>query len=256
MRAERFDFDKSSDLSENILVNEAYLEKFDVSNPIGKTINLADEKKYILGVIGNIIDHVYRDSEAVPMIMLAAKEAECQSLIVKAEVDKEEEVFASLNESWKKLIPDRPFTGRYQDDIAVGYALKDNNNLKTIFYYLALLGCILSITGIFALSSLNVSRRIKEIGIRKVLGASTNKIILLLNKEFAITMTIAVVLGCILGIFLTNQLLNFIYKYHIGVGPIPIMLGSILIIVVAFLTTSATIYQAANMNPSQTLRDE
>lgn len=251
-----FDFDISSDLTENIIVNQAYLKKFDISEPIGKIINLADEKKFIIGVTGNIIDHVYEDYEPIPKVLLAIEEEACRRIVVKADTDKEEEVFAFLELTWKKLIPDRPFTGRYQDDMVMGYAYKDNNNLKTIFLYLAVLGSLLSITGIFALSSLNVSRRIKEIGIRKVLGASTQKIILLMNRDFAITMILAVVFGSALGIFLTNQLLNFIYKYHIGVGVFPVLMSIIFIVGTAFLTTSMTIFSAANMNPSETLRDE
>ena len=251
-----FDFDQSSDLNENIIVNQAYVEKFDITDPIGKTINLADEKKYIIGVTGNIIDHVYQDYEPIPKIILAASEEDCRRLIVKADAGKEEEVFAYLEDSWKKLIPDRPFTGRYQDDMTMGMVYKENNNLKTIFLYLAVLGSLLSITGIFALSSLNVSRRIKEIGIRKVLGASTNKIILLLNRDFAITMILAIVIGSALGIFLTSELLNFIYKFHIGVGVFSVLISIVFIVATAFLTTSATIFSAANMNPSETLRDE
>ena len=251
-----FDFNKASDLNENIIVNRAYLDKYRVTDPIGKMVILADQKKYIIGVFENIIDHVYKEYEAVPKILLAADDNECKTILVKARPGQEEEVFTFLEESWKQLIPDRPFTGRYQDDIAMGYALQDNNNLKTIFYYMAILGGVLSITGIFALSSLNVSRRIKEIGIRKVLGASTRKIIFLLNKEFAITMVIAVILGSALGAFLTGQLLDFIYKFHISVGIIPILVSILIVIGAAFITTSTTIYSAANTNPSETLRDE
>ena len=251
-----FDYDKTSDLAENVIVNEAYLEKYNVTDPIGKVVNLEGNKKYIIGVYKNIIDHVYEDFEALPKILLAVPDEDCKTLIIKAKSEQEEKVFTELTTSWKELIPDRPFNGRYQDELAVGYALEDNNNLKTIFYYMAILGGILSITGIFALSSLNVSRRIKEIGIRKVLGASTNKIILLLNKEFGLTMVIAVFLGSLLGIFLTNQLLDFIYKFHIEIGVLPITFSILIIFVAALLTTSATIYSAANTNPSETLRDE
>lgn len=251
-----FDFDKTSDLEEAILVNQAYVDKFQVNNPIGEIVNLADKKYYIIGVTENIIDNVYRDFEAIPKAMIAAREEDCMTLIVKVRPNQEEEVFSYLEASWKELVDDRPFTGRYQDEVAMGYAINDNNNLRTIFMYMAFLGGFLSLTGIFALSSLNVSRRIKEIGIRKVLGASTPKIILLLNREFAITMAIAVLLGGTLGVFLSNQLLNLIYKFHISVGAFTVVLAAFMVVLAAFLTTSATIFSAANTNPSETLRDE
>ncbi len=251
-----FNFDNQSDINENVIVNEAYVEKYQLHNPIGKMVNLEGNKKYIIGVYRNIIENVYRDYDPVPNIFLAANDESCKTLIVKAKPNKGEEVFAYLESSWKELVDDRPFTGKYQDELALGSALNDNNNLKTIFYYMAILGGLLSLTGIFALSSLNVSRRIKEIGIRKVLGASTKTIILLLNREFAITMLIAVILGSGFGVFLTNQILDIIYEYHISSGTIPIVISSIIVVILAFLTTSSTIYSAANTNPSETLRDQ
>jgi ABC-type antimicrobial peptide transport system permease subunit len=251
-----FDFEKASDTLENVIINEAYAQKFQVDNPLGKTINLEGNKKYIIGVTKNIIDHVYQEYEPIPKVLLAAPEEKYKSIIVKTQPNQEEEAFTALEKSWKSLIPDRPFTGRFQDDIALGYALQDNNNLKTIFYYMAILGGILSVSGIFALSSLNVSRRIKEIGIRKVMGASTQNIILLMNKEFSIIIGISLVLGSIMGTFLTGQLLDFIYKFHIDVGFWPVAFGALLIAIVALLTTSSTILQAAQTNPSETLRDE
>jgi ABC-type antimicrobial peptide transport system permease subunit len=256
MEGRAFDFDRSSDLTEHVIVNEAYVDQFQLEEPIGAVINLEGDKKYVIGVMRNTIDHVYEDFEPVPRILLPTKDEDCKTIIVKAEEDKEEEVFEALQAAWKEIVPDRPFNGRYQDDIAVGYALKDNNNLRTIFYYMAILGGVLSITGIFALSSLNVSSRIKEIGIRKVLGASTQKIILLMNRYFGITMLAALILGSALGYLLTNQLLEFIYKYHIDIGPAAILPSVLIVLTAALLTTSATIYGAANTNPSDTLRDE
>ena len=229
---------------------------FGDENPIGKLVNLEGNKKYIIGITNDIIDHVYKDFEAEPKIYLAAEDKDCKTLIVKTKPGMKDEAFEYLESSWKEIVSIRPFTGRFQDEMALSYALEDNNNMRTIFFYMAILGGVLSITGIFALSSLNVSRRIKEIGIRKVLGASTQRIILLLNKEFAITMLIAVIIGSVVGVILTNQLLGFIYKFHISVGVITIIISALIIVIAALLTTSSTIYAAANTNPSETLRDE
>ena len=256
LEGRHFNFDQSTDFTENVLVNQSYVDQFNIENPIGKLVNLEGNKKYIIGVTSDIIDHVYQDFEAEPKIYLAAEDKDCKTLIVKTNPGMKDEAFEYLASSWKDVISDRPFTGRFQDDMVLSYALQDNNNMKTIFFYMAILGGVLSITGIFALSSLNVSRRIKEIGIRKVLGASTQRIILLLNKEFAITMLIAVIIGSVLGVILTNQLLGFIYKFHISVGVITILISTLIIVIAALLTTSSTIYSAANTNPSETLRDE
>ena len=77
-----------------------------------------------------------------------------------------------------------------------------------------------------------------------------------MNKEFAITLLSAVILGSILGVLLTNQLLGFIYKFHISISAPTIAFSILIIIAAAFTTTSSTIYSTANRNPSETLRDE
>jgi ABC-type antimicrobial peptide transport system permease subunit len=248
--------DNQTDYDEAIIVNEEYIRKFNIEDPIGALVNLKDGKRYIVGVIQDIVWDLYSDTFLVPEIYIPVKEEEYEMLIVKAEGENEQGVYEYLEESWKKLIPDRPFTGRYQSELAVGFARKDNNNMQQIFFALAILGSLLSLTGIFALSSLNVTKRFKEIGIRKVMGASSQRILFQLNTGFFWTMVLASVLGAFLGNFITNLVLGVIYKYHISVGIMTLILGSLSVLMVALITTSVTILSAANTNPAYILRDE
>ncbi|MEX2234119.1 MAG: FtsX-like permease family protein [Cyclobacteriaceae bacterium] len=81
-----------------------------------------------------------------------------------------------------------------------------------------ILGGLLSAAGIFALASLNIAKRTKEIGIRKALGATVNNIVGLLNKEFVVILLIAGIFGAVGGYYATNYLLSSLYAYHIPVG--------------------------------------
>jgi ABC-type antimicrobial peptide transport system permease subunit len=193
--------DNTNDLEEAIIVNEEYLRKFNIKDPIGKMVNLASGKRYIVGVIQDIIWNVFNDAILVPEVYLPVSEEEYQILVVQADPENEQQVFEYLEETWKAIIPDRPFSGNFQYDIAIGYAMQDNENMQQIFFALAVLGSLLSLTGIFALSSLNVSRRFKEIGIRKVMGASSQRILMQLNKGFFWTLILASVAGAFLGYF-------------------------------------------------------
>jgi len=248
--------DNQSDFDEAIIVNEEYLRKFNVEEPIGTMVNLKDGKRYIVGIIQDVIRDVYSDGIIVPEVYMPVREDEYEMLIVKASEENQQKVFGFLEETWKGIIPDRPFTGVFQSDLAFGQAMQDNSNLRQIFFALAILGGILSLTGIFALSSLNVRKRFKEIGIRKVMGASSHRILIQLNKGFVFTLLFAGMLGIFLGYFITDQILGIIYKYHIPVGLMTLIFGSMAVLFVAFITTSITILSAANTNPAHILRDE
>jgi ABC-type antimicrobial peptide transport system permease subunit len=176
--------------------------------------------------------------------------------VVKAEHEYLPEIQKYLEKVWKELYPTKPFESKFQDELVLGEGRNLNANLEKIFLFITLLGGLLSASGIFALASLNVAKRTKEIGIRKALGASVNNIVGLLNREFMIILIIAVILGSLGGYFLTGELLGQIYKYHIPVGIIPVILCSAVIFGIGIFTTSATILKAAKTNPVETLRSE
>jgi len=248
--------DNETDFDESIIVNEEYVKRFGIQDPLGKMVNLQDGKRYIVGVVGNFIREIWSGGTTVPEVFIPVREEEYQILVIRTGDEHRQEVFDYMDASWKEIIPDRPFTGRFQEDITYGSAIHENNNMRQIFFALAILGGLLSITGIFALSSLFVARRFKEIGIRKVMGATSQTILLQLNAGFFWTLVVSSVVGGILGYFLTEQILGVMYSHHISVGILTIVFGSIFILVVALMTTSLTILSAANTNPAYILRDE
>ena len=122
--------------------------------------------------------------------------------------------------------------------------------------FITILGGLLSASGIFALASLNVIRRTKEIGIRKTLGATVVNIVGLMNREFVAILILAGIAGSIGGYFATNKILGILYAYHIDVSILLVILSSVCIFVVGIFTTSITILKAARANPVSTLRSE
>ncbi len=251
-----FNKNSDTDFDESIIVNEEYLRRFEIDEPIGKMVNLVNGKRYIVGVVEDIIREVWSGGKTVPEVFIPVPEEEYNILVVKAKSENKQEVFNYLSESWKSIIPDRPFTGMFQSDLSIGNAIQENNNMRQIFFALAVLGGILSITGIFALSSLFVSRRFKEIGIRKVMGATSQNLLIQLNSGFFWTLLSASAAGAVLGYVLTNQILGVMYRFHIDVGIGTLIFGSLGVLIIALLTTTFIILSAANTNPAYILRDE
>ncbi len=96
----------------------------------------------------------------------------------------------------------------------------------------------------------------KEIGVRKVLGASIGHIIVILNTRFAIILLIALVIGSVASHFLANGLMDSIWKYHVSPGVITFAASAFILVTVTSLTIGFKIYNAARMNPVSTLRTE
>ena len=165
-------------------------------------------------------------------------------------------VRSSVEKEWKRLFPARPFESRLQEDIVYEEAGSYNTNLGKILAFITILGCLLSVSGIYALAGLNVQRRMKEIGVRRVLGASAGSIIQLLNREFAIILGLAAMLGGLGGYALTNALMGSLYVQHIEIGLVTLVLCGLSIFAVGIATTSGTIFRSALKNPTETLKSE
>lgn len=246
----------ASDFTENIVVNQYFADHLLNGLKVGAQVKTRDGYKYVVGIVDDFIEYVYADYVTRPLMFHLVKPDKYQSMVIKTNHTNIPVVMEYLDKQWKNSIEFKPFTGRTQNDVVFAGALSDNNNLQKTFYFLAILGIVLSISGIFSLASLNTAKRSKEIGIRKVMGAPIQTIILLLNKEFIIILSIAVILGSAVGYVLTNAVLALIYKYHVEVGVLILALSSLIILVIGLATTTSTIYKTANANPATTLRDE
>jgi putative ABC transport system permease protein len=101
-----------------------------------------------------------------------------------------------------------------------------------------------------------VNKRRKEIGIRKVLGASVRNVMELINYEFGIVLLIAIVIGCVGGYFFMNTFLSDIFVYYQKIGPWSFVASALMILVLTALTSGSKIYKVATGNPTDSLRDE
>jgi putative ABC transport system permease protein len=248
--------DNMTDVEGSVVVNQAFLDKVNMDDPINRIIKVHEVKRKIVGVVSNHIDNLFSSKEEEACVFYPAKKDEYSVMLIKADSNDLLDIKESTEAIWKKHFPDETYDARLQSDIVLGGVRETNTNLKKIFIFLTILGGLLSASGIFALASLNVEKRSKEIGIRKALGASVQNIMGLMNREFVIILTLAGILGSLGGYFITSALLDSIYSFHIVVGWIPALICATLIFVVGISTTSVTILQAARANPVDTLRDE
>jgi putative ABC transport system permease protein len=131
-----------------------------------------------------------------------------------------------------------------------------NRSIKTVFYYISGIAVVIAAAGLFALVSLTIAQRTKEIGIRKVLGASVLSIGHLINREFLLMLLLASVAASVTGYFTLDLMLDSIWAYHVDLGVLPFLGATLAIFLIAVLTVGGRVYATATSNPIHALRYE
>jgi putative ABC transport system permease protein len=160
----------------------------------------------------------------------------------------------AIQKKWAALLPGSSFDYSFMDDTLKKLYVTELQ-LKKAAYTATLLSLIIVLLGILGLVSLNIHKRVKEIGIRKVLGASVPNIILLFVKEFVVVILIAAVVACPLAFMVMNNWLDN-YAYHINISPAPFAFSIIILIVITLLLIGLQTMKAAIANPVKSLRTE
>ena len=244
-----------SDVENSAIVNEAMVRTFGWEEPVGQRIILRDTVE--LFVVGVVKDQYLRGlwDEVRPSLLRYTLPPTYQYVIVQADVTDIQEVKEYMEEAWKEVFPDRLTNVRYLNE-QLGEAEEVNSNIKEMFVFLGLIAIVLSAIGLFSLVTLNIIKKMKEIGVRKVLGASVLDIIQIINKPFIIILLFAAILGSIGGYFLTDMLMGSIWVYYMDIGPFAFIVAILCLIIVATITVGGKVAKAAMANPSTTLRDE
>jgi putative ABC transport system permease protein len=249
------DFSTGEPDLQSALVDQGFADSHGLADPLGTEIWQEDKAYRIVGVVSNHI-RGFKQRDHGDYVYLPVEEQLCTSLLIRTQAGQTGTVKKSIERTWKDLFPGRPFQCEQQTDLLYQEAAVYNKNLKDIFFFLTVLGCMLSVSGIYSLASLNTNKRKKEIGIRKVLGASVPGIVRLLNREFVMMLSAAVLAGGFFGYLLTNALLSNLYKQFVGVDSVSLLLGAAIIFLLGVTATSATILKVAVDNPSNSLRSE
>ncbi|MBD3167227.1 FtsX-like permease family protein [bacterium] len=256
------DFDEkiATDKEDKILLNRAAARMLGwEDDPVGKQINdiqdLEPLKTETWTVIGMVEDfHFESLREAIRPIVIKATEYDPRSVFIRLKAGDIESTVNSIEEVWKR-ISDRAAFDYYFVDERYDEQYKDEIRNGRLFTWFTGLAIIIACMGLFALAAFAAEQRRKEVGIRKVLGASSMTIVSLLARDFLKLVGIAYLLAVPASYFLMNQRLEqFAYRIEIGVGVY--LVSAVLAILVAGLMVAGHAYKAANTDPVKSLRYE
>lgn len=247
---------RETDRAGGVIINQKMAETFGWTDPIGKQVTRFDTIRYtVVGVIKDFYVYGFW-GEIDPIMIRLRNDDELRRMVVSVNPDKLGEFDDYLAQKWSELIPNRPSRIEIHEESVLGEAKEINQHIVTIFLFLSIIAVILSGIGLFTLVSINIQSRTKEIGVRKVLGASIAKITALINRPFLIIVSIGAVLGSVGAFLLTGPLMDMIWTYHMQINVLSVLIPVVLILLVSFLSISAKVVKAAKRNPVESLRYE
>lgn len=256
LEGRNFVVDSENDRKESVLVSRKFVSKFGwTDNPIGKRIVVADTLAlYIVGVVNDIYTDGFWKEVAPVMLRYVAPE-KYNYLIAKTSPENLLAVNDAMKDAWRKVSPNTLYKGIPYDGNLRASETK-NGNVVTIFSFLGAIAVLMSATGLFAMVSLNILRKMKEIGVRKVFGASAANVIRVVGLEFLIIMMIAATLGGTLGFLAIDGMMNAVWAYYQKIDAITLLVATGLLFAVAILSAGHKTLSALHVNPVQILRDE
>lgn len=235
-----------------IIFNEAAIKAMGLENPIGKNIGIQGTQLQIVGVVRDF--HFASFHEQVSPLFFVLQPTWTHKLMAKIEAGGERETLAQLQDLYRTFNPGFPLEYQFLDDAYQAQYVAEQR-VSAMSRYFAALTIVISCLGLFGLAAFTAEKRVKEIGIRKVLGATAGQIMRLLSMDFIKLVSIAIVIASPLAWWAMNRWLDG-FAYRIDIHWWMFALSGLAAVAIAMLTVGWQAARAATANPVDSLRDE
>ncbi|MEZ4847472.1 MAG: FtsX-like permease family protein [Bacteroidia bacterium] len=249
----------ATDTLQSILINESFAKILGWEDPVGKPLTgfsrgrSGMENPVIIGVVKDY--HLQSLALDIPPTVLSLEPSlSFRFILLKIKTNRISETIASIRQTWEENQAGIPFVYSFLDeDMNSQYAAEER--WGKIVSYASWLTIFVACLGLFGLSALSVVGRVKEIGIRKILGASVSQITILVSKELSFLVLIAFLIAAPVAWYMMNEWLAD-FAYRIQIGGMTFLLAGVMMMGITILTISYNSIRAARENPVNALRDE
>jgi putative ABC transport system permease protein len=247
--------DFTTDKKEGFMVNETAVREFKwgtAEQALGKEINREGKIGKVVGVVKDY--NFTALTVPISALILSIDENQFNTLSVKFLNTNVESVLKTIETEWNNIFPEKAFEYFFLDE-QINQQYTDFQNFGSIIQYFSGIAILISCLGVYGLVLFTVQRKVKEIGVRKVLGASIRSILALLYRDFALLIVFGFVLAAPVSYyFLTQWLTNF--TYHVSIDVMTYTISLLLVLAVVTLTIGYQAIRAAMANPVESLRSE
>jgi putative ABC transport system permease protein len=234
-----------------IIMNESAIKAMGIKDPIGKTVSFWDEKREIVGVAADFnFESLYQQVRPALFRVYPV----FPTAMVRLQSGSEEQTIERVKAAYNRFNPGMPFEYKFlNEDYQQLYA--SEIRVGVLSRYFAGLAILISCLGLFGLAAFTAQKRKKEIGIRKVVGASAARIAFLLSKEFVALVGVAILIAFpLVWIGMHKWLEGFAYRVSVGAGVF--LITAVVAMVITLLTIGYQSLKAAWANPAESLRTE
>ena len=230
----------------SVIVNETVVRNMGLNQPLGQLLEIDSTKYEVVGVIKDF--HTYSFYEEVhPTIFTVAKEAAYRYVALRAQQGAEKEAYAALHAQWNRLFPETPFQGGYQSDVW-GTFYTDLDTQVRFSRAVALVAVLLASLGFYGLVTLNVSGRIREFSIRKILGAELKNIASYISQQYVILTAVALLIGAPLSYVLIKAQIGMLYPESMPLGIFGVALAVLMLVLVLGLVVFLQVRRVSSAN--------
>lgn len=250
-----FEQNSVSDDKESIIVNEEFLRKFDLKDAVGQRITLNDTSHvYIVGVVKDVYLRALFEPLS-PLVFRYTPPANYKFLVASTTTTQLVEANNQMKETWKKLFPNSLYTGRLMEQ-KMAMVMEHFDSVVILYTFLGIVAIIMSVSGLYSLVSLNLQKRTKEFGIRKILGAPIPHITFQASKQFLIIMAISFVIGSLMGSVMVNGMMSSVWEYYEAANVQVLGIAITILFAIAISTIGFKILSVTRANPVDSLRYE
>jgi ABC-type antimicrobial peptide transport system permease subunit len=236
----------------SFIINEKAAQVMNMTTPVGNRLSIGEDQGTIIGVVKNY--HFRSLHEEIEPLILIYEPNYCDIIFAKLKAKEISQTLGHVESVWKKFSPEYPFGYRFLDE-ALDRLYRAEQQTGKIFSYFASLAILISCLGLFGLASFMAEQRTKEIGVRKILGASVSNIVLMLSRDFTKWVLIANLIAWPAAYFAAYKWLQG-YAYRINITFVPFVISAVLALFIALLTVSYKSFRSARAYPADSLRHE
>ncbi|HET6721446.1 MAG TPA: FtsX-like permease family protein, partial [Chitinophagaceae bacterium] len=251
------DFTSTSvtDTIRQIILNEQAIKRFgwkDAESAIGKPFEMGNQKGIVRGVVNDF--HYNSLQQAIDPLAIYPIEGRFSRITVKVDLSKVDKSIAFIEKTWKKYFPTALFDYNFMDE-QIGEQYAAEKRFAKIFLYFSVLSLLIACLGLYGLTAYSASQKVKEIGVRKVLGATVKNLAFMLSRDFLKLVLLAFVIGVPIAWYIMNNWLRD-FAYRIDISWWMFGTAGLLVLVIAIITVSFQVIKAAVANPIKSLRTE
>lgn len=248
-----FPGDMARDTSGNFLVNEEVVKIMNIGDPVGKKFSFIGLNGTIVGVLKDF-HFKGADQPIEPMAIALADTNYLDVILIRLTPGKTAESIKCIEKTWSQIVPEFPLDYTFIDE-DYGRLFRAQIRLSGLLKYFTILALIIASLGLYGLSAYSTERRTNEIGIRKVMGADSLKIIYTMVREYLILVMISLMISLPAGWLIADKLLNqFAYRIDLKLS---VFAGiAVVSLFIALLTVSFQAFKASRINPAKALKVE